>query len=381
MKFSPVSNDPSLRVLFLAWRDVHHPEAGGSELYVQRVAEQLVALGHEVTVRCAQPGGLPRAEDVRGVQHERVGGRLGVYPRGLLRAARSAPGTVIVDVINGVPFGAGLLPRKAVVGLVHHVHEAQWRLIYPGLVGSFGWWVESRLAPRSCLARDVVTVSEASRADLSGLGYPPQNLHVIRNGRPAPPHREEHAAHGQHDAMRLVLLARLVPHKQVEHALLALAALTPEFPTLRLDIVGDGWWRPTLEQRTDELGVRHQVTFHGHVEETAKTVLLQRSYLMLMPSAKEGWCLAVTEAGALGVPTIGYRSSGGLTESIRDGETGWLVDDLEGLIDATRIALSEPQRVSEAGAEARAFAWSLSWERAGLEFERVLLDAGRHRSP
>ena len=44
-----------------------------------------------------------------------------------------------------------------------------------------------------------------------------------------------------------------------------------------------------------------------------------------MPSRKEGWGLAVIEAAQHGVPTVGYRSSKGLTDSIVDGVTGLLV--------------------------------------------------------
>ncbi len=50
----------------------------------------------------------------------------------------------------------------------------------------------------------------------------------------------------------------------------------------------------------------------------------------LLPSRKEGWGLAVVEAAQHGVPTIGYRSSGGLSDSIVDGVTGILVDNHAG---------------------------------------------------
>ncbi len=55
--------------------------------------------------------------------------------------------------------------------------------------------------------------------------------------------------------------------------------------------------------------------------------MLQRSWVHVLPSRKEGWGLAVVEAAQHGVPTIGYRASGGLTDSIVDGVTGMLVDD------------------------------------------------------
>ena len=43
-------------MLFLNWRDVTHPEGGGSERYVHRIAEGLAAAGLRVTLLCAAHG-------------------------------------------------------------------------------------------------------------------------------------------------------------------------------------------------------------------------------------------------------------------------------------------------------------------------------------
>ena len=46
-------------VLFLNWRDTTHPEGGGSELFVERVASGLAAQGRPVTLFCAAHPGAP----------------------------------------------------------------------------------------------------------------------------------------------------------------------------------------------------------------------------------------------------------------------------------------------------------------------------------
>ncbi|MBC9957455.1 glycosyltransferase family 4 protein [Yimella sp. cx-51] len=367
-----------MRVLFLAWRDVEHPEAGGSERYVQAIAESLIARGHEVTVRSARPRGLPRRDTINGVAHERAGGRLGVFPRGFLRAMREERSTALVDVINGVPFAAGFLPGRSVVALVHHVHKTQWKLIYPGPKGHLGWFLESWLAPRSARRHRVVTVSEASRRDLVQLGYRDERITVVRNSAPGPCQRDAGPAK---DPMRLVVLARLVPHKQVHHALLTVQQLAPGFPALTLDVVGDGWSRSALEAMARDLGIDERVNFHGQVTEAEKERVLDHAALMLMPSAKEGWGLVVTEAGQHAVPSIGYRSSGGLKESIRDGVTGWLVDSLEELVLTTASALRDPAEVSRRGHAAKAYAAELEGSDRVGEFETVLRSefTGRRR--
>ena len=54
------------------------------------------------------------------------------------------------------------------------------------------------------------------------------------------------------------------------------------------------------------------------------------------PSLKEGWGLVVGEAALAGTPTVAYASAGGTRESVQDGESGLLVDDRAGFVDALR---------------------------------------------
>ena len=90
------------------------------------------------------------------------------------------------------------------------------------------------------------------------------------------------------------------------------------------------------------LGVdRPSSTSTGHVDEQAKHEELARAWVHLCPSVKEGWGLVVTEAGAHRVPTVGYRSAGGLRESVVDGRTGVLVDDLDEMTEAVDRLLAD----------------------------------------
>ena len=348
-----------MRVAFLTWRDSTHPDGGGSEVFVEQVARGLVARGHDVTILCARHGDAPAESDLGGVRVLRTGGRLTVYPRGLLWLARHRRTDAVVDVINGLPFGTPLVRRRGVVALVHHVHQRQWQIIYPGVRGRIGWFVESRLTPAVYRRRPHVTVSEASKRDLTALGIPNGAITVARNGLTTRRSNVDRSA-----TPRLCVLARLVPHKQIEHAVTVAARLRSEFPDLELDIVGEGWWRPELEAAVAELSAEGFVHLHGHVPDDERDRLLGRAWLMLLPSVKEGWGLAVLEAAAQRTATVAYRDAGGVTESIVDGSTGLLVDDLEGLVSATRHVLANPwtrERLGDAAAlRARDFDWSVT---------------------
>jgi glycosyltransferase involved in cell wall biosynthesis len=363
-----MADEARLSIAFLTWRDLGHPEGGGSEVYVESVARELAARGHRVQVRCARHPGSRRHEMRDGVELVRRGGRLSVYPRALWWTLTSGRRTdVVVDVINGLPFLSCLARRRGLIALVHHVHREQWRIIYPDWRGTLGWWIESRLTPWLYRHVEHVTVSESSRRDLVALGIPADRIHLAPNGLDvAAPMRVDR------DDERISVLARLVPHKQIDHAFAVLAELGAAHPDLRLDVIGDGWWHDQLVESARAHGVLGRVVFHGRVPARRRDEILAGSALMLLPSVKEGWGLAVMEAAAQGTPTIAYRSAGGVTESIIDGRTGALVDDLAGLAEATERLLSDDDERRRLSEEARKHALRFTWPATATAFERVI---------
>jgi glycosyltransferase involved in cell wall biosynthesis len=360
-------------VLLLCWRDTGHPQGGGSETYLQRIGAQLAASGVDVTLRTARYAGAPRNEIVDGVRISRAGGRYSVYVLALLAMAlRFGPlrrPDVVVDTQNGLPFLARLIYGRRVAVLVHHCHREQWPVAGP-VLGRLGWFIESRLSPRVNRRNQYVTVSLPSARDLVALGVDHERIAVVRNGLDEAP---AHTLSGPRAAApRAVVLSRLVPHKQIEDALEAVAELRSRIPDLHLDIIGDGWWRRRLVDHAHRLGMTDAVTFHGHVDDVTKHCVLQHSWVHVLPSRKEGWGLAVVEAAQHNVPTVGYRSSGGLSDSIVDGVTGILVDNHAELVDRLEQLLCDPVLRDQLGAKAQARSVEFSWTQSADAMRTVL---------
>ena len=365
-------------VLLLCWRDTGHPQGGGSEAYLQRIGAQLAASGIDVTLRTARYQGARRSELVDGVRITRAGGRYSVYIWALLAmfvremAARVGLGSrpdVVVDTQNGLPFLARLVYGRRVVVLVHHCHREQWPVAGP-VLGRLGWFVESTVSPRVNRRNQYVTVSLPSARDLVTLGVDTGRIAVVRNGLDEAP--AQSLVGPRAAAPRVVVLSRLVPHKQIEDALEAVAQLRPRVPGLHLDIVGDGWWRQRLVDHVRRLGISDAVTFHGHVDDVTKHHVLQSSWVHLLPSRKEGWGLAVIEAAQHGVPTIGYRSSGGLSDSIVDEVTGILVDTHAELVGRLEELLADPVLRDQLGAKAHTRSGEFSWQQSADAMRGVL---------
>jgi glycosyltransferase involved in cell wall biosynthesis len=219
-------------------------------------------------------------------------------------------------------------------------------------------------------------VSQATADELVELGVDAERIGLAPNGvDPVPAVVATRSAEP-----RLVVLGRLVPHKQVEHAIDVVAGLRDRWPGISLDVVGSGWWADELRAHAAEQGVADLVRFHGHVEEQAKHELLATAWLQLCPSVKEGWGIVVTEAGAHRVPTVAYRSAGGLRESIVDGVTGVLVDHRHELPAAVEALLADPARREELGRAAAGYAagvtWPVSVARFGAALEAARESAG-----
>ena len=369
---------PIRSVLLLCWRDTGHYQIVIETMEAAGIGALLAESGIDVTLRTARYPGAPRRDVIDGVAISRGGGPYSVYIwAGLaMVAARVGLGPlrrvrpdVVIDTQNGVPFLARLAFGRRVAVLVHHCHREQWP-VAGRIVGRLGWLVESWLSPRMHRNNQYVTVSLPSARDLSDLGVDATRIAVVRNGLDEAPPQTLTAQRSA--TPRVVVLSRLVPHKQIEDALEAVAALRSRVADLHLDIVGGGWWHERLVERARLLGISEAVTFHGHVDDTTKHAVVQQSWVHVLPSRKEGWGLAVIEAAQHGVATVGYRGSGGLTDSVVDGVTGVLVDNRDELVDRLERLLTDDVLRDELGAKAKARSSEFSWQQSADAMRNVL---------
>jgi glycosyltransferase involved in cell wall biosynthesis len=362
-------------VAFLSWRDTRNPEGGGAERYLEKMAAGLVQRGVEVTILSAAHAAAPPDEVVDGVRFVRRGTKLTVYLEGVKALLRRDLGQVdvVVDVQNGLPFFTRAVTRHPVVVLVHHVHREQWPVVYPGLSGRVGWWIERRLAPRLYRSCQYVAVSRATRGELVGLGVDRQRIAVVHNGTdPVVPTGRGKSAHPT-----IAVVGRLVPHKQVEHAIDAAVALRERHPGLRLHVVGSGWWEAELDAYAASVGAGDTVVFEGHVDERRKHEVYERAWLLALPSLKEGWGLVIGEAGMHRTPAVAYASAGGTRESIADGRSGLLVDDQSDFTAAVGALLADHDERARLGEGAHAMSHQFTWQHAQESFAHVVASALR----
>ena len=361
------------RVAVVNWRDPWHPAAGGAERYAWELARRFAADGRRVDYVTGRAPGQARRETVEGVRVVRLGGRFTVYPLVLAwMLVRRRSWDAVLDCQNGIPFFTPwVLPRRVpVFCVVHHVHDEQFGLHFPGWLARVGRFLEGPAARRAYRRHACVAVSPSTvTAMRERLGWTGP-VYVVPNGvvPPGPPGPSAEDA-------GLVCVSRLVPHKRLERLLdVAERLRTP------VHIVGRGPEEGRLRERVAARGLGHLVFLHGYLSEEDKNALVARARLHLSTSRGEGWGLSVTEAAALGVPTVAYDVDG-LRDAVRDGVTGWLVPAGEDAGDTVERALKEladPRRRREVAAACRDWAGRFDWAHSAARMA-ALTDAAVRR--
>lgn len=349
-----------MRLLVLNWRDEAHPMAGGAERYVQTVARRWAGQGHDVTLFASAPPGLPATERRDGVRIVRRGGTWSVY-REARRSLRSAGAwDAVLESVNTRPFFAHrALPDTRVVALIHQLAREIWFHEAPLPVAALGRFVLEPAWLRAYRSVPVVAPSASTAADLAAIGV--RDVSIVPPGSDRPP---PDPGRGPAAGPTLLYVGRLRRSKRPDAAVAAWDLVRRTLPEARMWVVGDGPLRRDLEARPTP-----GLTVFGRVDEATKWRLLAQADLLLVPSVREGWGIVVIEAASVGTPSIAYRVPG-LTDSIRDGRTGWLCEPSpEAMARSAIEALRSPGRLEMAGRAAASWATRFTWEDAA---DRIL---------
>lgn len=346
-------------ILFVSWRDLANPLAGGSELLVHQLASGLAERNYDVSLLC---GGPTEPKSLYRVTSS--GGEYSQYlrtPLHYLRSFRSAD--LVVEVCNGMPFLVPLWRRGPAVCMVMHVHTELWDSRFGSFVSAFGRTMESGVLPRVHRRNLFVTISQSSQSSLVGVGVPQERIRVLPHGVAEPPPLFEKS-----DLPRFVAVGRLVGYKRVD-LLMEMWESVREQTGGVLTIIGDGPDRERLESKRVE-----GVEFTGFIPEDEKHRLVSEARILLHPASWEGWGLVITEAAARGTPAIGFDVPG-VRDAIVEAETGLLASDVDSF-KKLWIQLAEDQelytRLRDAGIT-RALSYPL--HSSVNEFERFAAEA------
>ncbi len=355
-----------MKILVFNWQDITNPQAGGAEVHLHEVFSRVARRGHTVTLYCSAFPGARRTERLNGIDVIREGGRYLFNFRvayAYAKRFRHEGYDVVVDDMNKIPFFTPLFVRRPLLGITHHLFGTSiFRETNPLFAGYV--YVMERLAVLTYRAAGVrfVVGSPSTARELVAAGFPENRVRLI-------PYAVDHGLHRQTGVAKspvplIGYFGRLKKYKSIDHLLLALPDVLQRVPGLRVMIVGEGDDRPRLETLCREMNLAGHVQFTGFVDERTKVELLQKMWVKVTTSSKEGWGLTVLEANACGTPVVASNVPG-LRDAVRDNETGLLYryGDLGDL--AAKIL----EVVTDAGLRERLTREGLRWA-AEFDWER-----------
>jgi len=379
------SGSPNHWRLLIVYDGVYPASVGGVEHRNQQLALALAERGHNVTLAgWVEPDTTPPT----GVSIVPLGPARPLHTRAGRRsrwaALRLAWQTARLDVRGfdvvetaSIPllhlFGLARRCRRAGIPLIVTWHEFwgdYWREYFdPGRFGFGLWrlyrWIErraARLGKAIAVSPTIATrVAAARRTEVP----------VVPNGARLDTLADIGTAAGSRSGT-FVYAGRLIEHKRIDLLLDALALVESD---ARLEVIGDGPQRPSLEARAQALGVDRHVEFCGMLptpEEVWRRIA--RADCLVIPSEREGFGLTALEAMALGTPVI-YCSSphSAVGDLVRDGVDGVGTEPApRPLAAAIERFIDDPDLRNRFGEAGRSRATGYDWSEIARRFEATL---------
>ncbi|MBV9054157.1 MAG: glycosyltransferase family 4 protein [Hyphomicrobiales bacterium] len=299
---------------------------GGTERIISWLVEELVALGHEVTLFAAG--------------NSRTSARLvPVWPRATrLSRPRPDPLAVLSALLESVA-------KQATDFDVIHCHT-DW--VHLPLITRLGVPHVTTLHGRldlkylNQMVREFpnapfVSISESQRQPLPDLNW----LGTIHHGLPPDLLRPSYRSEGY-----LAFLGRIAPEKGPDVAIrLAQASGLP----LRIAAKVPRGENQFFEEKIEPLVDHSTIRFIGEVDDQGKATLLQGAAALLFPiDWPEPFGIVMIEAMACGTPVIAWRR-GSVAEIIEEGVTGFIVEtEAEASAAIGRIETLDRKRIRQA---------------------------------
>ncbi|MDZ7678658.1 MAG: glycosyltransferase family 4 protein [Acidimicrobiales bacterium] len=176
----------------------------------------------------------------------------------------------------------------------------------------------------------------------------------------------------RHDPVHLVTASRLDGPKRLDLLIAAFRRTDVEVP---LVIAGTGPQETALRDMAEG---DERIRFAGFVSDDELAELYGRAIAVPFVPLDEDLGLITLEAMAAGAPVITCTDSGGPTELVADGATGWVVPPtVDALAAAIEEAVADPERTTDLGARGRRRGRLVSWDRVA----RRLLDGLEEPAP
>lgn len=353
-----------MRLLWLNWRDIKNPSAGGAEVFTHEVMKRLASKQYHLTLFTSEYPGCVLDESIDGIRVIRHGSKYSVYSKAKQYYGKhESYYDIVIDEINTRPFlTPKFVKKRPILALFHQLAREFWFYETPFPLNYLGYYYLEKKWLSFYKEIPTVTVSNSSKKDLDDIGF--QKVFVVPEGLNVKPLAEL----GQKaDQPTIIFIGRMKKAKLPHHALQAFSIIKKEIPEAKMWMIGDGYMLNKLK----DMHIR-DVTFYGHITNELKYELMSKAHLALVPAVREGWGLVVTESNAMGTPVIAYDVPG-LKDSVQNGHTGMLVEKTpNSLAKASITLLRDKEQLAKLSHNALQYSRSFSWDNTADVFDKII---------
>lgn len=307
-----------MNILLTNWRDPRNIKSGGAEILNMHILKPLLDRGDTVTWYAMSSQGLKKREvyeNITIIRHGNIFTHFLFFPW-LLLTKKFGHIDLVIDSIHGTgyltPF---LMPRTKKIILICEVAKNIWDEMLPFPVSWVGKKWEKIMM--KAYSRNIFwTISESTRRDLIKLGVSRKNIEVVPMGFDGFPLKKSVK---KNDAPTALFVGRLAEMKGVKDAITAVELVNLSSNTKwQLKIIGRGEkeYERELKRVVKQKELVNSIEFLGFISDKSKFIEMAKSWVLLVPSSREGWGMIVPEANSVGTPVIGYNVPG-LRDSLK----------------------------------------------------------------
>lgn len=296
------------------------------------------------------------------------------FARKAITAGRRLPHMDIVDGYNFLSYlptyRLARLHRAKSIATYHDVWAGGEWIRHTGLVTG----VLGEVWERAVLSRkweQFIAVSNFTKGKLEQHGIDNKKIHVVHNGinfRRFTGVRAEKTAYPS-----VCCVSRLVPYKQVDVLIRAMAHVSKEVPDATCSIIGTGKERGHLEKLIRKLGLTENIRLLGFLPRHEDVIReIKSSWTFAFPSRVEGFGMVAVEAMACGTPHVSSNIPA-IAEATGKGKGGFLVASGDENALARRLIklLQDRKLRAKKAEEGREHAAQFDWPLIVREVEQI----------
>lgn len=373
-------------ILMLSWRDIKNPYMGGAEVFTHEVLKRLAKYGYRIIHFSPVFEGAARKEKIDEIYYLRQGNVFSVIFHAMVFYKKNRKSIdLVIDQCNTHHFFTPLWVEKGKRAfLIFQLCRELWSVMMPGIIGKIGYFLE---LPLLRLNRHDLTFteSESVRQELIQIGFEKDKVHIIPIGLNFTPWDPKCFLPKEKDPT-FIYVGRYARYKGINDLITAFGMLKQEYPQAKLWLVGKkdekyihDILEPLWEKYNLNAGNQEQddIRLWGFLDEEKKKELQSRAHALVFPSLREGWGMIVTEAAAVGTPSIVYNCTGGV-DAIDYGRAGYLCREntIKELYTKMKEVIEDKKEYQKRRRQAYEFAKHFSWNGSVERLKSILVKIG-----